>query len=154
MTNVICEEMVNRTSQAQPGWDEWGTVNAMGDFQSLYGIESAVPHASALYYLAAAGVCDIRGQYQLGAAVPARMPTLAPSTPTPAVGTIEPATTDLPAGVNPIFGVSSEVVATFVIGAVGAMVTGYFWSASRRRGKGSRTIQSPQKSDPFSREQK
>jgi hypothetical protein len=69
MTRPICEEMTTRP--AQPGWQQWGVVSADGQtFEPLYGLETALPRESALYYLAAAGICDIQGQPRAGAMMP------------------------------------------------------------------------------------
>jgi hypothetical protein len=47
-------------------------------FTPLYGLEAALPEPSALYYLAAAGVCDVRGQYRQGEMAPVELPQAAP----------------------------------------------------------------------------
>jgi hypothetical protein len=73
MIRPWCEEMTTRP--AQSGWQQWGVLSVDGKtFEPLYGLETALPRESALYYLAAAGICDIQGQPRAGAMMPSEPP--------------------------------------------------------------------------------
>jgi hypothetical protein len=71
MNRPICEEMVSRPSDTQEGWSQWGVLSIDGqDFTPLYPLETNLPTPSALYFLAAAGICDIQGQPRAGQLMP------------------------------------------------------------------------------------
>lgn len=74
MTNPICEEWQSRPSSTAPGWNQWGPVDDLGQFTPEYGLEAKLNFAESMYYLAAAGKCEIKGQYRQGEATPIDTP--------------------------------------------------------------------------------
>jgi hypothetical protein len=131
MPRPVCETLTARPSSVE-GWNQWGLLSADGQsFTPLYGLESNLPEASALYYLAAAGICNVRGQYRLGDMAPEDLPQLAPVgniSAAQSVAVEEPAAIDSP-------GFDGWLL---VIGGIlAAMIFGAYFLRQKRQGEPS-----------------
>jgi hypothetical protein len=77
MTKRPCEELVSRPGLAE-GWNDWGYLqdSTQGQqFVSLnYGLEAHLDTPTALYHLAAAGLCEVKGQHLYGQLVAEPVP--------------------------------------------------------------------------------
>ena len=77
MTIRVCEQMVHRPS-SQSGWSQWGEVDPQGNFVPLWGVESKHDQFASMYFLDAAGICDIQGKSQMGQPAPVDAAATAP----------------------------------------------------------------------------
>jgi hypothetical protein len=143
---TTCEEMVSRPSPNQPGWVQWGTVNDLGEFSPLYGVEDHHDQSSSLYFAAAAGVCEIKGQYALGQPAPVPPPTVVPTAPETPSTTEEPPVTDaqfvpevsvteqpIEPVVNPAAAWVESALPIWIAGGLAILVMGTAWSKQRRK---------------------
>jgi hypothetical protein len=136
----ICEDFVNRPSPSQEGWNQWGSMDGVGNFTPVYGLESHHDHSSAMYFLAAAGKCQIRGQYALGQPSPETPPAIAPAPATTEEMPVQETQpiTEVPAAVdepvsNPAIGWVEGALPWVMIGGVLLLWGGTVWSKRKRK---------------------
>lgn len=135
MSRPVCEELTTIPA-TQSGWVQWGTLSADGQtFTPLYGLEAALPYPSALYYLTAAGVCDVRGKDAQGALIPTEQPKATPVPPTVAAQSLQtqPPPIAVPEPQSPTQSGVSPVAVTLLAIAVLGMALGAFYSNRRRK---------------------
>jgi L,D-peptidoglycan transpeptidase YkuD (ErfK/YbiS/YcfS/YnhG family) len=135
VSELICEELIARPSEIQ-GWTQYGFINDSGEFEPLYGLESGLSLHSALYYLDAAGVCDIGGQYQMGQPVPVESAPLVVANnieAAPAIATVEvPPTPVSQVEANPVTEASGGAWFIGIAFALALGAAGVVWSAKQR----------------------
>lgn len=155
MTKRPCEELVSRPGLTE-GWNDWGYLQdtAQGQqFVSLnYGLEAHLDTPTALYHLAAAGLCEVKGQHLYGQLVadpvsgfvaePVSNPTVAAHEPPPPIPSGE-ATPEPAEALSP--------TTALVYGAVvlGIAVLAFF---SSKRTKAADTTPAPSYPDIFNQE--
>jgi hypothetical protein len=132
-----CEGMLPRPS-TQEGWNQWGTVDDLGNFTPVYGLPVTLSSREAMYELDAAGICDIQGKNLQGQPAPVETPKPA----TPALPTnVEPPTmiADVaPPRSLPSAGASGLIIGGLVLAGVAYRV----FVASRKPPKSSDSKQS------------
>jgi hypothetical protein len=131
---------------------QWGT-EVDGQFEPIYGLESGLNREESLYYLAAAGLCEIKGQYKLGQGEPIEPPT--PSLAVPALVTAPETSAVVEVQVpvekpqiNPVW----EIGSPLVIGGVALGVLGLVVFAVLQQRNTKRTDTTPKPdygSNPF-----
>jgi len=140
---------------ATEGWDQWGVINAMGEFEPVYGLESHHDDSSAMYFLAAAGVCQIKGKYKQGTVEVPEQPKIAPPIAEPiqdARAVVQTETVQQPVeSVNPITEIPMAHWGLGVLALVGICMVGSIWTRNRVKVNDPTPNECPQGLDVFSR---
>lgn len=127
MSKIRCEGMLPRPS-GQDGWQQWGTVDDLGNFTPVYGLPDSLSTREAMYELDAAGICDIQGKNLQGQPAPVEAPAPAiPALPT----NVEPPTMIAevaPPRALPSAGVSGLIIGGLVLGGLAIRI----FAASRK----------------------
>lgn len=156
MNKRPCEELVSRPGLAE-GWNDWGYLqdSAQGQqFVSLnYGLEAHLDTPTALYHLAASGLCEVQGQHLYGQMVadpvpgfvaePVDNPTIAAHEPPPPIPSGDAAPQEPAEALSP--------ATALIYGAVvlGIAVLAFF---SSKRTKATDTTPAPSYLDIFNQD--